>query len=240
MKYTVYPEVFELNPNIEFGIIIGKDLTISESTPADQDILLAAQTAMREKLDPALIRELPNIAAAREVLQNAGINPNKYTASVEAMLKRVAKGSNLSVINSLVDLCNVVSIENEISLGGHDLKDIDDDLEVRFSRSGDRFLPFGETVWEELEAGELVLTAGSTVQTRKWIWRQSELGKITPDTHNVFFQLAGFRGNESLIKAICQIETLISDRFDGSSVSFLVNQDQPSIDFEVSPKTLIS
>lgn len=231
MKYTVYPQVFELNPNIEFGIIIGRDLTVSQSTESDQRILLSAQGAARQKIDPAIIRELPNIAAARQVLQQAGINPNKYTPSVEAMLKRVVKGSNLASINSLVDLCNAVSLENEISLGAHDLKDIDADLEVRLSRSGDRFLPFGETIWENVEDGELIFTAGSTVQTRKWIWRQSELGKITEDTHNVFFQVAGFRDNESLKNAVQQIEQLVRDRFGGTTTTFFVNQDQSSIEF---------
>lgn len=231
MKYTVYPQVFELNPNIEFGIIIGRDLTVSQSTESDQRILLSAQGAARQKIDPAIIRELPNIAAARQVLQQAGINPNKYTPSVEAMLKRVVKGSNLASINSLVDLCNAVSLENEISLGAHDLKDIDADLEVRLSRSGDRFLPFGETIWENVEDGELIFTAGPTVQTRKWIWRQSELGKITEDTQNVFFQVAGFRDNESLKNAVQQIEQLVRDRFGGTTTTFFVNQDQSSIEF---------
>ena len=231
MKYTVYPQVFELNPNIEFGIIIGRDLTVSQSTESDQRILLSAQGAARQKIDPAIIRELPNIAAARQVLQQAGINPNKYTPSVEAMLKRVVKGSNLASINSLVDLCNAVSLGNEISLGAHDLKDIDADLEVRLSRSGDRFLPFGETIWENVEDGELIFTAGPTVQTRKWIWRQSELGKITEDTHNVFFQVAGFRDNESLKNAVQQIEQLVRDRFGGTTTTFFVNQDQSSIEF---------
>ena len=231
MKYTVYPQVFELNPNIEFGIIIGRDLTVSQSTESDQRILLSAQGAARQKIDPAIIRELPNIAAARQVLQQAGINPNKYTPSVEAMLKRVVKGSNLASINSLVDLCNSVSLGKEISLGAHDLKDIDADLEVRLSRSGDRFLPFGETIWENVEDGELIFTAGPTVQTRKWIWRQSELGKITEDTHNVFFQVAGFRDNESLKNAVQQIEQLVRDRFGGTTTTFFVNQDQSSIEF---------
>lgn len=233
MKYSVDPEVFKLNPEIEFGIIIGKNLTVSESTEADQRALLSAQEAMRQKISPDAIRDLPNVAACRNVLQKAGINPNKFTASVEAMLKRVAKGNNLSVINSLVDRCNVVSIENGISLGGHDLKDIQYDLEVRFSRTGDRFLPFGETVWEEVEPGELIFTAGPIVQTRKWIWRQSEYGKITPQTTNVFFQLAGFQHIEGLKNATRQVEELVTGRFGGTFETFIVNRDNPSIEFEL-------
>ena len=233
MKYTVYPEIFELNQEIEFGIIIGRNLTVSQSSVADQQILLAAQARLRANITPDTIRELPNVATCRAILQKAGINPNKYTPSVEAMLKRITKGNNIAVINSLVDRCNVVSIENEISLGGHDLKDIQYDLEVRNSKAGDRFLPFGETVWEEVEPGELVFTAGPQVQTRKWIWRQSELGKITPETQNVFFQLTGFKGSAGLYKAIKEVEALITGRFGGSFETHLVNRDNPMIEFEI-------
>ena len=149
------------------------------------------------------------------------------------MLKRIAKGNNLAIINSLVDRCNVVSIENEISLGGHDLKELNYDLEVRYSIAGDRFLPFGETAWEDVEPGELIFTAGPEVQTRKWIWRQSELGKITPQTQNVFFQLTGFQGSDGLHKAMQQVEALISGRFGSRFESFVVNRDNPVIEFEI-------
>ncbi|SET79242.1 B3/4 domain-containing protein [Natronincola peptidivorans] len=95
----------------------------------------------------------------------------------------------MPLINALVDLCNAVSIEQCISLGAHDLKDIHEDLEVRFSREGDIFLPFGAMDYEKVDAGELTFTSGNVVQTRKWIWRQSELGKTTVDSKDIFFSL---------------------------------------------------
>lgn len=231
MKYTVYPEVFELDDSICFGIIIGRGLAVTESSKADQEELKMAEAEMRTRVVPEEIRNLPNVAASRTVLTKAGINPNKFTPSVEAMLKRVAKGNDLSVINALVDLCNVISIRHGISLGGHDLKDIHYDLEVRFSRAGDRFLPFGQTSWEDVEPGELVFTAGPEVQTRKWIWRQSELGKITGETRDVFFQLQGFAGNTALELAMSDLKKLVEERFGGSTEVFLVDRETPSIDF---------
>ena len=48
------------------------------------------------------------------------------------------------------------------------------DVEVRFSREGDKFIPFGETEAEVLDAGELVYAVGDKVRTRRWIWRQRE------------------------------------------------------------------
>lgn len=235
MNYTVKPEVFELNPRLHFGILIGKGLRNCESTPSDVDLIRSGENHVRQIIKEEELRNLPIIKEYRSTMEKAGINPNKYAVSTEAMLKRVLKGNSLSAINALVDLCNVVSLENQISLGGHDLRDIHEDLSVCFSKGTERFLPFGATEYETVEEGELVFTSGDIVQTRKWIWRQSELGKMRLDTENVFFQLVGFGDNEGspLIRALDSLEKLIENRFGGTYQRYIVNQSNPSIEFNV-------
>jgi DNA/RNA-binding domain of Phe-tRNA-synthetase-like protein len=232
MKYSIDKSVFDLNSSIKFGILIGKNMNISETTMEDKERLEYAEKTLRENVDKSQIRELRNISLYREVMQEAGINPNKYPASIESMFKRVIKGESLPNINSLVDLCNAVSIENILSLGGHDLKDIDRDLSVRFSKKGDIFLPFGADEFEEVDENELVFTSGNKVQTRKWVWRQSELGKVTLDSRNIFFQLVGFGDDPSLENALNEIQDLVKGRFNGSCQKYLVDINNPSITFE--------
>lgn len=233
MKYTIDKTIFELNPNIKFGILIGHNIQNSETTQGDEERLRKAEVKMREEIKSEQLRELHNVALYRDVMAKSGINPNKYPPSVEAMFKRIIKGGQLPEINSLVDLCNAVSIENGISLGGHDLIDIHEDLEVRYSKDGDIFLPFGAVEYEEVPVGELVFTSGNVVQTLKWVWRQSELGKLTKDSHDVFFQLVGFdfEENSSLYNAMNEIETLIKGRFQGICTKYIVDINNPSIEF---------
>lgn len=233
MRYSVSSEVFALNPELCFGIIIGKGLKNSESTAEDIEMLRNAENYVRQLIKPEELRDHPIVRGYRDTMGKAGINPNKFPPSTEAMLKRVLKGASLPNINALVDLCNAVSIENMISLGGHDLKDIKEDLSVRFTRGTERFLPFGASEYEPVESGELVFTSGDIVQTRKWIWRQSELGKITLDTSNVFFQLVGFEDNAEgpLIKSLESLEKLITERFSGSYQRFIVSKSCQEIEF---------
>lgn len=171
MQYIIDAAVFEMNPNIKFGVLIGKDIKNSETMVDDKARLRSAEQKMREIFQAEQVRDLKNVSLYREVMTKAGINPNKFPPSVEAMFRRILKGGELPVINALVDLCNAVSIEQVISLGAHDLKDIHDDLAVRLSKKGDRFLPFGATEYENVDKDELVFTSGNIVQTRKWIWR---------------------------------------------------------------------
>ena len=233
MRYTVKPEVFALNPQLHFGILVGKGLKNSESKSADTDRLRAAESFGRQIIPVDELRSQPTVQGYRNTMEKAGINPNKYPPSTEAMLKRVLKGASLPGINALVDLCNAVSIENQISLGGHDLRDIHEDLSVCFTKGNERFLPFGAAEYESVDAGELVFTSGDIVQTRKWIWRQSELGKMNLDTQNVFFQLVGFGDNEGspLMQAINSLEELITKRFGGQFRRYIVKQSNPDIEF---------
>lgn len=52
-------------------------------------------------------------------------------------------------------------------------------LEVRPAAEGDRFIPFGGGEAELPDPGEIVYASGQEVRTRRWTWRQSEVGKIT-------------------------------------------------------------
>ncbi len=233
MKYTINPEVFELSPNLRFGIIIAKELTNTETSPKETERLRNAEENVRKIIKPEELKAQPIIRGYRLVIENAGINPNKFVNSMEAMMKRVLKGGQLPTINSLVDLCNAISIENQVSLGGHDLADIDDDLSVCFTKGNEKFLPFGAEEYEQVEAGELVFTSGKVVQTRKWVWRQSELGKMTLDTHDVFFQLVGFDDapESPLIKSLDSLEEILKQKFKGTYKRYIVKPENPEIEF---------
>lgn len=233
MKYTVDPWVFEKNPDVCFGIIIGKNLNNSKTTKEDSKMLKDAEDLIKEKFNQKNLKTQPQVASYREALRSVDINPNKYRNSVEAMIRRVYKSGSLPRINALVDVCNAVALKNIISLGGHNLDDIKDDLAVRLSKEGDKFLPFGEKEFEPVEPGELVFSSGNEVQTRQWLWRQSELGKINLDSKDIIFQLVGFEGEfyDNFENALKTLELLIEERFNGTYETYIVDQDNHSIEF---------
>jgi len=235
MKYEVDAWVFDKNPDVCFGIIIGKGLKNSETTDEDSKVLASAEALVRSKIQPSELKTHPQVAIYREALRTVDINPNKYMNSVEAMSKRVVKSGSLPRINAMVDLCNAIALNEVISLGAHDLKDIDDDLAVRLTVEGDVFRPFGSETFEEVPTGELVFTSGEKVQTRQWLWRQSELGKITLDSSDIVFQLVGFKGmyQENFSRAMDAVQKLVEERFSGTYKTFVVDKEQREIEFSV-------
>jgi DNA/RNA-binding domain of Phe-tRNA-synthetase-like protein len=233
MKYTVQPEVFALNPELCFGIIVARGIQNSATSAEETERLRNAEQRAREIMQEGELKSQPIIAGYRQVMEKAGINPNKFQNSMEAMMKRVLKGGQLPTINSLVDVCNAISIEHQVSLGGHALEDIHADLSVVFTTGNEKFLPFGATEYEAVEPGELVFTSGDVVQTRKWVWRQSELGKMTLDTKDVFFQLVGFDDSPGspLIHALDALEEVLRTKSGGVSTRYIVNMGHSGIEF---------
>ena len=93
-------------------------------------------------------------------------------------------------------------------------------------------MPFGETAAEVLETGELIYSAGERVKTRRWIWRQSEEGKVTESSRNIFFPIDGFTdGNlELVIAARDELAGLLGDIFGAGVQVGLVDRENRSME----------
>ena len=68
MRYTVEKTVFSLNPKIRFGILVGRNITNSETSYVDEERLRAAELKMRTLFQADKVRELVNVAACREIM----------------------------------------------------------------------------------------------------------------------------------------------------------------------------
>ena len=173
------------------------------------------------------VKESLEIAPYRDAFKNLGMNPNKFMSSIEAMTSRVAKNKKLPNINPIVDLGNSMSLKYLVPLGAHDIEVNDEDICVRFSTTGDKFTPFGESETEILEDGELIYAVGDTVKTRRWIWRQGEEGKITNNTSNVFFPIDGFKDKnlDKVLAARDELSELLKEIFNCEVKVGLIDKD---------------
>lgn len=202
MKFVVAEEIFQKLPNACFGVVMARGLQNDRPQPAVSEQFEAALAAAQARFQNVKVKELPEIAPYRDAFRTLGINPNKYPCSIEALFSRIAKGKGLPAINPIVDLGNAVSLAHVVPIGAHDLAGADADIMVRPAEAGDIFTPFGAAESEAPEIGEAVYAVGNVVRTRRWTWRQSEIGKITPATTDVFFPIDGFAGfNETSVLA---------------------------------------
>lgn len=198
--FQVAPEVFQKLPNVCFGVVVIRGIDNHKSRPKINSFFEDVQSTLYQKLAGRKAKEYPPISPYREAFQSLNINPNKFPPSIEALASRIEKGKSLPSINPIVDLGNSISLKYGIPLGAHDLNSSNEPLEVRLSKKDDLFVPFGSSESEALEENEILYVSGHQVKTRRWIWRQSEFGKITEESTDIFFPLDG-------LESINDIET---------------------------------
>lgn len=234
MEFKVSEKVFELLPDYQIGIVAAKGIDNAIANPEIVKMLNDNIKACESYFEGKNLKETEDILPFRQAFKSLGMNPNKFMSSIEALLTRISKKKGFPSINPIVDLGNSVSIKYHLPIGAHDIDTIKDSLEVRFSNDGDTFIPFGDNQVEYPENDELLYVSGNEIRTRRWIWRQSEIGKITEDTENVFFPIDGFGDKEKILKARDELARLLKEVFDCQVVTGFVDKDNMS--FEVKLK----
>nr|WP_312985019.1 phenylalanine--tRNA ligase beta subunit-related protein [Clostridioides sp.] len=216
MKFKVDKEVFDKLENVCFGVVVAKGIDNTKTIERISNLLDISIENTENYFEGKKVKESEEILPYRDAFRELGINPNKFMSSIEAMTSRVAKNKKLPYINPIVDLGNSISLKYSLPLGAHDMDLSDDDVSVRFSKEGDKFIPFGETEPEFIEGGELIYSVGDKVKTRRWIWRQGEEGKITENSKNIFFPIDGFKDNNvnNVIKARDELAKLLKEIFE--------------------------
>lgn len=228
--FSVAPQVFEKFPKAVFGVVVAKGIDNSSEFRQVSDFLAVETQAIRARLEGVNLKEYPAIVPYREAFTALGFNPNKFMCSVEALCKRVMKGGSLPNINPIVDLGNAMSMKYILPMGAHDIRKLGGDLVVRFAEEGDSFLPFGETEIERPDSGELVYVSGHTVKTRRWIWRQSEDGKIDASSTDIIFPIDGFYGvnGAAVEEARAELAELLEKLFACRVSSGIIDKDNLS------------
>ncbi|MCY9373838.1 hypothetical protein MOF34_01430 [Bacillus sp. T17B1] len=213
MKFIVDSNVFTAIPNACFGIVVAKGIDNTKSNPIIADMLVRNIKSVIERYANKSVKEDSAILPYREAFKKVNINPNKYMSSIEAMITRISKGKGLPSINPIVDLGNSLSLKYVLPMGAHDIDQIETDIKIRFSTAYDIFTPFGQAESEEMPENELVYAVGNEIRTRRWIWRQSEIGKITSQSKNIFFPIDGFNHTnlEAVLSARADLSNICQD-----------------------------
>ncbi|MEI0478100.1 B3/4 domain-containing protein [Brachyspira pulli] len=233
MKFVIENKVFETLNDMCVAVIVAKGIDNSKKIDEISSMLKDSITNAEKDFENIKVKESEYIKCYREAFQKLNINPNKFMCSIEALLTRISKKKGMPEINAVVDLVNAVSIKYKLPMGAHDLDSMKEDFYIRYSVNGDIFLPFGETNTEEVDNNELVYVTSNDVRTRRWIWRQSEHGKIIETSSNIIFPIDAFIGinDDKAIKARDELSELLSKFFKCEIKTGLIDAKNNYIEF---------
>lgn len=229
MRFEVSPAVFELLPDACFGVVAVRGVDNSKAYPEVSELLHSAIAECEKALEGIKVKESPEIVPYRDAFRAIGINPNKFMCSIEALLTRIAKGKGFPEISPIVDLGNAVSLRTRLPIGAHDMGTVTRALEVRHAQPGDTFIPFGGGEVEIPDESEVVYVSDGQVRTRRWTWRQSEIGKITEETRDLLFPIDGFKSLnlDRVLEARRELSELIERIFGAKTAVGMVDKDNP-------------
>lgn len=234
MNFFVTNRVFEKMPNVCFGLVRVKGIDNSHRCDFIEEMLNNSIASCREHFEGKIVKQEKELQPYRNAFTQLGINPNKYMSSIEALLTRIAKKKGMPHINPVVDLGNAISLKYYLPVGAHDLDTMDGEFCVRCAGEDDTFLPFGATETEKADIGEVVYATGTKIRTRRWIWRQSEEGKIFDTTSDLLFIIDGFEENkESILKAREELNRILTEKMNCKTKIGFIDKDNTVFDMDI-------
>lgn len=178
LQVTVDDRVLDQVGDYVLGLISVPVIDVGRDDPAVTAALTAAEDEVHAAgLDKTAVSALPTVAAWRETYRTVGVNPNRFPCAVESLLRRVAKGDRLPRINSVVDLCNSVSLHCRLPVASCDVGQISGMLSVRPAEGTEVYRPLGAPEpTEHPDAGEIIYAdPQGRAHSRRWNWRQSDV-----------------------------------------------------------------
>ncbi|HEY6102489.1 MAG TPA: phenylalanine--tRNA ligase beta subunit-related protein [bacterium] len=91
--------------------------------------------------------EIPELQPARELYRRTGVDPTKLRPSSEALLRRILRGEGLYRINSLVDTCNLCSLEFLLPIGLYDRGHLRGEVTARLGRASESYESLGKGLY---------------------------------------------------------------------------------------------
>jgi len=122
--------------------------------------------------------KLPVIELWRDAFKAAGWSASKFRSSIEALLRRAARGELQPLGVPLIDAGTIATLECQVPIGVHILDDVPDGVLYLGPALGtERFEALDGSV-EHPDVGEIVYKCAETVLTRRWVWRQGRVGSV--------------------------------------------------------------
>lgn len=228
-KFKITEEFWELFPKAEIAVVQAKGIQNTEAHVADarQEINELLQRSSKEAtkfLPEEVFSENKVISVWRQAYQQFKTKKG-VRCSIEALLKRIEKGTGVSPINPLVDIYNAVSLTYGLPCGGEDIDTFKGDLLLTKAVGEELFLALGDEEYDNALPGEVIYKDEGGAVCRCWNWRDGQRTMLTENTVNAFLIIESVDPNRKndLKAAAASLAELTQKYLGGSTEIALLN-----------------
>ncbi len=143
MLVTIDPDLKQKCPRTALACVTASVVTGPSSGELAGELRARERTIQQLPNPSSVLAEL-QIHAVREAYKALGKDPARYRGSAEALLRRVVQGKGLPLINNVVDIINLVSVESLLPLGLYDLEKVREPIVFRAGRAGETYKGIGK------------------------------------------------------------------------------------------------
>lgn len=222
---------WDLFPEAQLGVILLKNYQSEETSP------LEIKSLLRDSHDLALKHLPEDNFAENQVIQTYRKAYQQFKtkkgvrSSIEALLKRVNNGQEISSINPLVDIYNAASLRFGLPVGAEDMDSFVGDLRLTITEGDDEFYLIGDDKNNPTLPNELCYKDDKGAVCRCLNWRDGERTMIRPETTNAFLIIELLDPNkaDSLQEALSFIEENSKTYLKAETQVEILTQENPSI-----------
>ncbi|MEI8216587.1 MAG: phenylalanine--tRNA ligase beta subunit-related protein [Eubacteriales bacterium] len=232
MKFVIEESFFNLFPNSKIGIVTATGIN---------NVYKPGQIETYEKLlresETMALKYIKNedfpsnyiISAWRDAYK---LFPIKKGArcSVEAMIKRIKNGGQISLINPLVDIYNSISLRYGIPCGGEDIDCFSGLLRLTRAEGDEEFVSLDGGNNDSAMKGEVVYKDDVGVVCRCWNWREAKRTILREETKRAFLCLEWMDDTRTtdILSAMQELASIV-ENWIGGEVNFkLLDRSEPS------------
>lgn len=208
---------WDLFPDAQISILVahGLDNSVDESQdPHYQALLDEAMKQSHQYLTEDTFRDNAVVSQWRDAYSKFK-KKKGARSSIEALLKRVDQGKQLSPINPLVDVYNSISLTYGVPCGGEDLATIDGPMHLGVAEGGEPFKPLGADEDEPALPGEVIYYDKIGAICRCFNWRDGERTMLTEKTTDAILVIEAINAEqrERQTEAVAELKARLKAEF---------------------------
>jgi DNA/RNA-binding domain of Phe-tRNA-synthetase-like protein len=226
------PEILERYPQVVGGIIIAQGMSNPPTSDALRESYLAEQEAVKTRIGETPLSDLESLKAWRRAFSAFGVSPTQYRSAAEALLRRLTKQGDIPVINTLVDIGNLVSIRYGLPVAILDRQQIDAPVTVHYSDGTEPYMELGNDETLHPEVGEVIFSdRKKMVVARRWCWRQSATSAANEQTTQAIITVEGHHDSalENIQNAVNDLCDLLKTYAGGTYQSAILTAHNPAV-----------
>ncbi|PJF41182.1 MAG: hypothetical protein D6737_09460 [Chloroflexi bacterium] len=221
-------DVLEQFPNTVGGVIRATNIRNRETPEQLREAYQTEQQMAVLRNEEVPFSKMPQIKAWRQTFRGFNVDPTKYRSAPESLLRRLMKEGDIPIINTLVDIGNLISIRYALPVAVFDTRALHGGITVHFADGSERYTPLFQNGFEHPEPGEVIFSDDNKlVVARRWCWRQSNQSAANLETENVIIVIEAQHdnGHDDVEVALNDMLHLLRVHIHGNFASKILDRD---------------